>query len=162
MVHKEVAGTYADNGVRYSMGIETNWLSFAGLQGFQRIYKTLLLGEFVSHHYTKVSIAYDFESAYNEVIYYNTQTGIYTGGLYGEEGDTYGDETPYGGDSSDVYQFRLFPRRQKCQSMKLRIEDIDTIGDAAGGSFKLVSMACEVGRKRGANKLGTSKSIGSL
>lgn len=150
---------YSDNGNRIVMAIETSWLAWSGIQGFQRIYRMLMLGDFISHCIAKVKIAYDYENAYNQTIYFNTQTGLVSSSVYGE-GDTYGDATPYGGTGSTVFQFRFRPRRQKCEAIKLRIEDIDTISDAGDGSFTLVSITAEVGRKYGAKKLPARKTAG--
>lgn len=157
LVMKDNVG-YLDNGARYRMAIETSWLSFAGLQGYQRIYRLACLGDFISDHYTVLKLAYDFEESYKETIYFNVDDGLdlsyYGDGVYGE--------STYGGPGSGVYQFSTKPRQQKCESIKLRIEDIDTKTAAGGGSFNFVSMTFEVGTKGTIDKLSGSKRIGSL
>ena len=161
-VKKEVADQYNDDGARYSMAIETSWLSFASIMGFQRVYEMQLLGDFVSHHYTKVKVAYDFEDAYTDTKYFDTRTGLVSDNYYGAD-PTYGTSDFYGvlnDDATSVYQFRYGPPRQKCESIKLRIEDIDTIGSTGGGSVKLMAMTFEVGRKSGTNRLSPARSIG--
>ncbi len=162
-VNKEITDHYMDNGAKFAMGIETSWLALSQVQGFQRIYRLLLLGDFVSHHYTKLKVAYDYENSYNETVYFDTRTGLVEDNYYGA-GDPYGlgvDEVAYGGEGSSVYQFRFRPARQKCEAIKVRIEDIDTITLGGGGSFKLVAMNAEVGRKTGAYRLPSRKTIGS-
>lgn len=162
-VNMETVGAYMDNGSKFSMAIETSWLALSQVQGFQRIYRLLLLGDFVSHHFTKLKLAYDYENSYNEEVYFDTRTGLVSENYYGA-GDPYGlgvDEEAYGGVGSSVYQFRVRPRRQKCEAIKLRIEDIDTINLIGGGSFKLVAINAEVGRKVGAYRLPPRKTIGS-
>lgn len=159
-VRKEVPGQFEDDGARYFMTIETSWLAFAGLQGFQRIYELALIGDFVSHHYTLIQIAYDYEEAYTDTKYFDTRTGLVSTSVYGE-GATYGSATPYGGTGSEVYQFRYAPPRQKCEAIKIRIQDIDTIGTNGGGSVKFVALTAEIGRKSGVYKLGSAKSIGN-
>jgi hypothetical protein len=79
--------------------------------------------------------------------------------LYGDDA-TYGDSDVYG-EGSGVYQFRFFPKRQKCEAIKIRIEDVDTLNVDGGGSVKLMALTFEVGRKGGINRLPGSKSIGS-
>jgi hypothetical protein len=159
-VNKEIEDQYQDNGQRVAMRIETSWFSFNKIQGFQRIYRWSLLGDFISHCYARVKVAYDFEPVYNETVYFNTQTGLGTE----EWGDDalWGDSSVWGGDNSGVFQFRSKPRRQKCQSIKLLIEDLDTVTDNGGGCFDLVSLAFEVGQRSGINRLRGSKTRGSL
>lgn len=156
LVMKDDTG-YLDNGARYRMAIETSWLSFAGLQGYQRIYRLACLGDFISDHYTVLKLAYDFESAFKETIYFNVDDGLdlsyYGDGVYGD--------SVYGGPGSGVYQFSTKPRQQKCESIKLRMEDIDTKTAAGGGSFNFVSLALEIGVKKSLDKLRGSKRIGS-
>lgn len=157
-VNKEIAGSYNDNGSKIKMAIETSWLSFAGVQGYQRIYYINFLGDFISHHYTQLKLAFNFENAYNEQVYFNTVTGL-TEETYGD--GIYGEESPYGGSGSSVYQFRWKPAQQKCESIKIRLEDIDSITINGGGSFDLVAIAFQVGVKTGLNKMGASKTIGN-
>lgn len=156
-VNKEDTSSSLDNGARIKMAMETSWFSFSGVQGYQRIYYIGVLGDFVSHHYTEIKMAFNFEDAFTEQYYYDTITGQTTE-TYGD-GD-YGDQSPYGGSGSSVYQWRLKPAQQKCESIKVRLEDIDTITSSGGGSFNLVSMAFTVGVKQGINRQGSAKTVG--
>lgn len=158
LVNREQA-VYDDNGVRIQMAIETSWFAMAGIQGFQRIYKALLLGDFINHHYCRVRVAYDYEDAYNETIIFNTQIGLDATSVFGE-GVTYGSVTPYGGSGSTVFQCRILPAKQQCESFKMRIEDVDSVTAVGGGCFKLLSVGLEVGRKYGAFKLSARKTVG--
>lgn len=159
-VRKESAGAFLDNGSRFSMAIETSWLAFAGVQGYQRLWRYSFLGDYVSDHYTRVKLAYDYEDAFVETVYFNVADGL---GLeyYGDD-VTYGDSEVYGGSGSGVYQFESTPRRQKCGAVRFRIEDVDTRSVAGGGSFKLASLTLEVGVKKGLTRQRGEKSIGSL
>lgn len=159
IVRTENTGFFDDDGRRFNMAMETSWLALNQLQGFQRIYALYILGDFVSHCYAKVQVAYDDEQGYNETVYFNTKTGLVSSDVYGSD-DIYGDSETYGDNGgSTVFQFRLKPQRQKCEAIKLRIEDVDTIGLIAGGSFKLTALTCIVGAKRGGYKLPTAKTI---
>lgn len=149
---RETPDEYLDAGVRIQIGIETGWFSTSGMQGFQRIYKMLLLGDLNAEAFCRVKIAYNFEASYNETIYFDTRVGTDSASVYGE-GTTYGSVTPYGGSGSTVFQFRIIPRLMKCESFKLRIEDLDTVTIAGGNSFSLVALTFEVGKKYGAYKL---------
>ncbi len=157
-VNQEVQNQYNDNGQTIRRRIETAWLRFAALQGFQRLYRWALLGDFLSHHVCRTKIAYDYEDIYTETVYFNTETGLGTE-VYGD-GD-YGEAVVYGGSNSRVFQFRSKPGRQKCQSFKLLIEDLDTLTDNGGGCFNLVAMSFDIGQKQGLNRMGSLKSRGS-
>lgn len=158
-VRKE-SNAYLDAGAKIKMAIETSWLAFAGLQGYQRIRSWMLLGDFITDHYTKVKLYYDYEKFASETVYFNVDTGLELS-YYGDD-VTYGDSTVYGGAGSGVFQFTSQPRVQKCQSMKMRIEDIDTKVPGGGGSFNLVGLTLEVGTKGTTTKqLRGNKSVGS-
>lgn len=158
-VRKE-STAYLNAGARYSMAIETSWLAFAGIQGYQRVWRYAFLGDFITDHYTKIKLAYDYENAFTETVYFNVDEGLDLS-YYGDD-PTYGESTVYGGSGSSVYQFESVPRRQKCESIKFRIEDIDTKTEAGGGSFNLVSLTLEVGIKKGIDRLTGGKTVGSL
>ena len=149
-VRSELKGSYLDAGGRIKMAIETSWLAFAGLQGYQRIRRFDFLGDYLSDHYTRVKLAYDYEDAYTETIYFNVDEDLDLS-YYGDDA-TYGSSTVYGGAGSAVYQFSIKPRMQKCESLKIRFEDIDTKTPAGGGSFNLVGLTVEVGQKQGTDK----------
>jgi hypothetical protein len=158
--NKEVVDQYDDNGSRIQRAIETSWIALSGIQGYQRIYRFAILGDFLSHHITRVRLAYDYENSYNETIYFNTQSGLQQT-IFGDD-TVFGEETPLGGGGSSVYQFRSKPRRQKCEAFKVRIEDLDTLEATCGACFSFLSLTLEVGRKVGINKMGASKTVGSL
>lgn len=160
VIRKEVEGVYNDSGATYAMQIETGWISLAGVQGYQRLYQIMGLGDFYSDHYTKIKTAYDFEAAYTETIYFNVANGLILS-YYGDD-PAYGSSSPYGGTGSSVYQWSLQPRRQKCQSIKLLISDVDTKTEAGGASFSFVSLNLIAGVKPNGPKLGFRKQIGSL
>ena len=62
-VHYDLEGATAFAAV---MKIRTGWFSFAQLMGFQRLYKTLLLGQNVSHHQLRIKEAYNFDPVWVE------------------------------------------------------------------------------------------------
>jgi hypothetical protein len=133
-------------------------LAFAGLQGYQRIYRIAGLGDFISHHIMKLKLAYNYENAYNDTIYFAT-TDVIDASYYGE--GYYGEEVVYGGVTGTSFEWRHKPTIQKCESIKVRLEDIDTIGVNGGGSASLVSLTFVVGIKGGINRMGASNTIGN-
>ena len=134
-VYQETPGAYSDAGTSISMKLTTGWLSFAELQGFQRLYKLLLLGEYKSAHKLQVTICVDFDDA---PVQTSTITAI----------------------NDPLYQYRIFLTRQKCQSMKFTIQDIaPDVGTLAEG-YSISAMAFEMGVKQGLNKLPAARSVG--
>jgi hypothetical protein len=147
-VFKE-SDAYLDNGAKIKMTIETSWIATAGLQGFQRLKEWSILGDYLSDHYTKVKLFYDYEGYASETVYFNVDEDLDIS-YYGD--GVYGSSTVYGSGSSSVYQFSHKPRRQKCQAVKLRIEDLDTKTLGGGGSFNLVTLSLDIGVKGGISK----------
>lgn len=127
----ELRATAAEN--LYSMEVETGWLHLAGLQAFQRIYEGRILGRAVSTATIKVYISYDY-----------VDTVV----------DTFTITSANATGSSSQMQFKFQPSRQKCQAMKIRIEDV--IADDSQ-SIQLVGMSLVIGVKPGAAKLPASK-----
>jgi hypothetical protein len=134
-VYQETPGAYSDAGTSISMKLTTGWLSFAELQGFQRLYKLLLLGEYKSAHKLQVTICVDFNDT-------TVQTSLITA------------------INDPLYQYRIFLSRQKCQSIKFTIQDIaPDVGTLAEG-YSISAMAFEMGVKQGLNKLPAARSVG--
>lgn len=149
----ETPGLYSDNGSYISIKITSAWMSLAGIQGFERFYQMMLLGTYVAPHTLKVKFAYDFESSYDSEATINATelaTPAYGDGYYGT--DTYGATFP-------LYQFRVFPNRQKCQSFKFSISDYGQGINAAG--LQISNFAAELGMKTGSWKKQSARSYGA-
>lgn len=156
-VNKETPGQYRDNTTKIKMGIESSWLAVAGIQGFQRIYYLEVLGEYLSAHKTRLKLAYDYQNVYNETAYFNAGS-VLGSETFGE--GVFGDESPFGSSQPDRYQFRIKPRQQKCEAIKLFLEDLDD--EVLGGqSVSMIAVTLTVGIKTGANRLGNSQTIGA-
>lgn len=156
VVWTENKTTRLDAGQHVALRIGTSWLSIAGLQGFQRVWRILGLGDYKSQHKLRISLAYDFEPYFSEVDYFDTETGMAV------TTNTYGTQSPYGtgnygGNGSGVYQFRKHLARQKCQSFMVLIEDVPNSNPGEAYSFTGLSLECGV--KKGAYKLPAAKSI---
>jgi hypothetical protein len=131
----ETAGLFTDNSSGYSLKIKTNWMSFAGLQGYQRAYKYLFLGDYISAHTMNIAIAYDFESTPSQTLSFNAATTFGTPG---------------------VMQGRVFMTTQKCEAVQVTMYD----SSATGESFNLSGIAFEVGVEPNLNRLPAAKSFG--
>src|SRR5205823_3851283 len=151
MPMQETPGAFADAGAFIRMRIVTAWLQFAGIQGFQRVYKALLLGRYLSPHKLRVQVAYDFDPTPVQEDYVQpVPAGTYGGG------SLYGGGTSYGG--MTMYEWRIFLAKQKCAAVQFTIEDVST--GTAGESMSLSALGLEVGLKGRLQKLPAASSVG--
>jgi hypothetical protein len=108
----------------------------------------LLVGEYVGEHTLRTTVSYDFEPFSREVFTIQPSATVV--------GATYGTSSPYGtgvyGIGSGVYQFEMKPARQKCQSVKLLIEDLFPEGTGTG-AFSLSGLTAVLGVKGGTRRL---------
>lgn len=153
LVYKE-STEYSDNGTPIKTKIETGWLNFAGVQAFQRVYRMLLLGEFKSDHKLRIKVAYDFIDAYIQELTVNSSDVV--------NSSTYGSASPYGSEAtygaSNQYQIRVDFKRQKCETVRVCIEDIL---ETPGQSLDISSLLFVVGAKVGEYKNSETKQFGT-
>jgi len=153
-VYQETADKYLDNSRSIVMKLTTAWINLDQLQGFQRVYKTAVLGDYKTSHILVCQIAYDYEEFFNEEHTFDFATA--------KNLNSFGDGTPYGngiygGDSDGVYQFRIEHGKQKCQSFRIRF--FDSMPTFTDQSYSISVMQSIVGLKTGLRKLGTSSTI---
>lgn len=149
-VAKSNENTYYDwdNEVIIS-SIKTAWISVAGLEGFQRVYSILLLGDNqLNVDRLKMNVYYDFRSFSGEQLSIQPALDV---GTYGSGSGTYGSENPYGGDNDGTAQFVARPRQQKCSSIQIEIMDEFPQGFRTSG-FVFADLVLVVGTKYGYNK----------
>lgn len=132
---QETIGSFADPfGTYISMRVLTAWIQTAGLQGFQRAYEMLILGDWRSSHSLNVSVAYDFGTAF-------TQT----------------DAIPVTA-STVPYQWRIFFAQQKCAAIQIQLQDVQN--GSVGEGVALSGLTFLIGRKRGLRKIPSSSTFG--
>ena len=148
---KETAGVYTDAGVPIRLRVETSWLSFLNIQGFQRVRRMLVLGGWKSPHKLQIGVCVDFDDTTVQQVTVSPTTPVAFGGS-----SPYG-EGVYGGEFQ-LYQWRLDLARQKCQTVKLTIEDLPA-ATATGQGVSLSSLAFEVGAKVGLAKVPASRTV---
>lgn len=129
------SNTYLSNEASFSMKFESEWYKFKDTQNFGRISRLVLLGRKKGAHKLKISLAYDYDPTYVETHEI--------------------DNTSQAMDA--IIQMRLVVKRQKCQSFRVKIEDISNGSDSLLNSIELISMTLEVGLKKGYNKLPASR-----
>ncbi len=158
-VHKQNSSTYLDNGSAVSMVAGSGWITLSGIQNFQRVYRVMLLGEFKSSHILRVTVYNDYSDVPVQTTTFVPRDILDIGdNYYGDE--IYGVISPYGGDSNGVYQFGIHLKKQKCQALRVVIEDIidNRVDFGTGQSMSLTGLTVQVGVKRGLNKLPSGKS----
>ena len=155
VIYKEANESFTDNGSSVNMVLESGWLSFASVQGYQRVYKLFLLGKFFSKHKIRIRIAYNFKDAFIHEEVIDTADFI--------DDKRYGDDSPYGegvyGGDSNIHQIRLDLKIQKCQSIKIRIEEIQD--QELGEGLSLSNILFQVGVKKGTNKQDVNQQYGT-
>lgn len=160
---EESAGTYLDDGQPYSLAIQWPQLHAAGLQGAQRIYRILFAGEFLGEHQALVRLAFDRGPFGEQQTWDPSQVigvasarygaAAYGSGRFGGEVDA---STP--SVAASAYQFQVKPRRQKCQTIAIRLEaQARPGGGVLQASFAISDLALQVGVRPGAPRLGTGK-----
>lgn len=152
-VWRETSG-YSDAGSYITSTITTGWLA-GQLQGFQRIYRFLLLGSLEAKAEMTVAVGYDYRADYSETFAFTTQDVCPLA--------TYGETSPYGaglfgGDFDGVFQIQILPSRQKCQSLRLKITDQSDRG-VLGAGFTLSGITALIGAKTGANRMPVTRRI---
>ncbi len=155
-VYIENPNSFSDGAQGVKLKLVSSWIQVGNVQGLQRIYKLFLLGEYKSSHRLKVEIGYDFEPFFTQEVTIDVDEEL-NPTTYGEV-SPYGSEEVYGGEFP-LYQWKIYPKRQKCQAFRISIEDI--MDDTFGESFNITSMRIEAGMKQGSNKLPSAKSFGT-
>lgn len=138
---QETPGYYLDVSTAIAPVIQMSWLSMATIQGYERVIRLAMLGDFTSGsttgHGVQVEIAYDYSSTFSTAVPFYFETAY---------------------SSNGPFQYRERLPRQKCDTLSIRITEITT-GDSAE-YIDFTNMSFEVGVKRGINKLGVKQSVG--
>jgi hypothetical protein len=154
-VYKE-SSNFTDNGSFIPLKLQTSWISFVGIQAYQRVYRMVILGEYKSKHKLIIKAAYNFLNAYTQQKVVDT-ADFTSDTTYGSE-SPYGTGTPYGG-TGNKYQIRMNMKTQKCESIKISIEDSQS--SSFGEGLQLSNLLFVVGAKRGDFKVSQSTTYGT-
>jgi hypothetical protein len=151
----ENTSSFKDSGSSIKMKFVTPWISMAGLQGAQRIYRALFLGELKSEHLLRIKVSYDFQDETREQFIFDTDA-ILGSSYYGS--DAYYGASEYNGGSDSLYQVEIRPAIQKCQSIRFEIDDLNP-SHVEGAGFSMTGLLLEVGVKAGVYRLPTTKRL---
>ena len=116
-----------------------------------------LLSNYATPHKLVVSLSYDYNPT---AVQTSTIEPTNFSAPYG--GDTlYGSNELYGG-SSNVEQWRIFLRQQKCQSIQVSIEEVfdPSKGTVAGAGLSFSGINMVIGAKKAYPALPSAKSVG--
>lgn len=156
-VFQETPGLYLDGSRPVLMSFTSAWINVAGMQGYERFYEMLLLGNYYTPFTLNVAIGYDYNISATQ------QTTVipdnYSPNWGGES--VWGGSGPWGG-PGNVFEARVFPERQKCEAFQLSIREVydSTYGQAAGQGLTLSGMNLSVGVKKGTRTSKASQSFG--
>jgi len=134
-IYKETPNVWTDGGLPIYMKLRTSWLSFNGLQGLERIYNAMVLGDYKSPHTLTMSVLHDFNSTVTQT------TAIPVAS------------------SPGVYQFKVYLNRQKTDALQFLLQETQS-GPSYGEGLDISSIGLEVGVKKGLNTLPAGKLYG--
>jgi hypothetical protein len=121
-------------------------------QGFERVYRLLLLGELKSVHRLYVDVGYDFEDFFKERFVAQSGTA-YELSHFGASNFGVGF---FGGTYAGRYQYLIMPSQQKCQAVRVSISD-GFAETSSGEGFLLSGLLLQVGVKEGTAKVPASQ-----
>lgn len=143
-VFQESDGTYLDGTSPVLMSFKTGWLNLAGLQGYKRLYKMFLLGQYKSPHILTIGLAYDYDDS---ILQQSTIVPTNYSGTWGS-GSFWGSVTTWGG-STNREQWQVNFERQQCQSFQISFNEYydSSLGVAAGAGLTMSGMSIVAGIK---------------
>ena len=154
-VYKETADHYLDDNRTITLQAETPWIKVGSIQNYQRVRRLHVLGDYFSDHQLKVDMAYDYFDAYPDSLTWDPAAAAIVSGTFGT--GIFGSESVFGGVADNVYQARFHIPRQKCQSIKFRISNIQP-ASSSGKALALSHLQLECALKQGQAKLRAEKS----
>lgn len=139
------------------LGITTGWINLSGVQGFERFYHAFLLGVYYTPFKLNVSLAYDYNDSAMQNIIVSPDNNT---PAYGDEAQ-WGGGQPWGG-PGNKFSVRIFPKKQKCESFKLTLEEVydSTYNITPGKGLTLSGMNLIVGQKKGSRTQSAKRSFG--
>lgn len=153
-VARENRSSYLDGNREVRFYLETSWIKFLPyVQGWQKLWHALVVGEYVSPHLLRMRVAIDYEKGwgapYDLDPQANRDPANYGDGPYGDG--------PYGGDADTLYQERVHVSEQ-CMAAKFSLEDLPYGEAPLGGSVVLTELLLTGGAVRASERPRASRS----
>lgn len=157
VVYQEQANTYIDGSAPVLMSFTSSWMSLAGLQGFERFYFLYLLGTYHTPFKLSVQLAYDYNTSASQFV--TVSPNNYSAPWGGDP--LWGAGALWGG-ASNVFETRIFPATQKCETFQLTITEVydSSLGVPAGQGLSLSGMNIVIGAKKGYRTQTAGQSFG--
>lgn len=156
-VYQQNKSKYTDGSSLIPLKLRTAFMSLAGLQGFQRVKRAAILGEFKGPHKLQVQVSYDFNEQFSYE-YTVDATALFASDLWGS-GAVWGSDTVWGGPYSPYHFVLPALTRQKCQSISFTISDSQSSNYNEG--YSISGLTLMVGMKQGINKVPKVNKFGS-
>jgi hypothetical protein len=152
-VYRQNRSSFTDAGSPIFMSFTLPNLSFAGLQGYQRVFRCFILGTYKGPHSLVVDVAYDFSDSYTQSATIQPQAGTQWG-----SDPSWGWSSTWGG-GYQLYEYRVDFSTQKCTSIRLRVADAQSSNYNEG--YSISSIVFEVGQLPGGNRLPATSTYGA-
>lgn len=137
-------GYVGGQAVPYALEMTTPWLSLANNLGYQAIFRFFILGQYRGAHILNVAVSYDWNPAFTNLTSFTPSVNVWGNGM------NWGNPSPWGGDWSP-YVFQVNCARQKCSSIRIKINDSQTAPFNEG--FTLNNLLVEVGLFNGGMRI---------
>jgi hypothetical protein len=160
-IFQETPGTFLDGTEPVLIGLTTAWINIAGLQGYERFYFAYLLGTYFTPFTLNVSLAYNYNPSPIQNIKITPDNYVAPWGGEAQWGS--GGPWGAGAGQANIFETRIFPQNQKCESFQISIQEVhdSTYGAAAGQGLSLSGLNMVVGVKRGFRTQRASRSFGT-
>jgi hypothetical protein len=161
-LYREDPATHQDDNQNTHLTLSTAWLKpSAILQGYQRVKKLHVLGNFESDHKLLVQVYFDYNDVAQQSYIFDPSTAL-NQSAWGSD-STWGSGSLWGSidnqNSTDqVYQFTINLEHQKCEAIKVSFTD--AFSGSLGAAYSLSELCLTVGLKKGAYKLPGGKRVG--
>lgn len=145
-VFQETPNLYLDGASPVLMSFTTGWLNLAGLQGYQRIYRMYLLGNYQTPHKLSIGIAYDYDINVSQVVAISPDNYSPAWG-----GDANWGSGVFWGGPSQVEQWQINFETQSCETFQINFDEFydPSKGVAAGAGLTVSGINLVFGQVKG-------------
>lgn len=156
-IFQEQENTYLDGSVPVLMSLTTSWINIAGLQGYERFYQMFVLGTYYTPFKLIAQMAYDYNASAEQAV--TILPDNYSPNWGGEA--NWGSGKGWGG-SDNVFEARVFPKKQKCESFQITLNEVydPSFGIPSGQGLSLSGLNLICGMKKGYRVQSARKSFG--
>lgn len=157
-VFQQNTTSFTDAGSPILMSFTLPNLAFAGLQGYQRVFRMYILGTYKGPHTLNVQVAFDYNDTYTQ--FATIQPSPANLSTWGSD-ISWGDGQFWGGvgGNTQLYEYRVDMAIQKCTAIRIFISDNQASQYNEG--YAISNIAFLVGVLPGGTRLPASKTYGA-